>query len=79
METTGCFQSIFSGVSFGHILHEGRLMRGLPEIGVIVLSIIAGLILGGFVPEELLPKSWRQPIGALLVGVGLVLAVIALS
>jgi len=54
-------------------------MRGVLEIGLFVLSIIAGLILGGLVPEELLPKSWRLPIGALLVGVGIALAVIALS
>jgi hypothetical protein len=54
-------------------------MRWLLEIGIFVVSIMAALLLGGLVPEGFPPKFWRLPIGASLVGVGIILAVIALS
>ena len=52
--------------------------RWLPEIGIFVVSIMAGFILGGMVPEEFLPRFWRLVIGVFLVGAGIMLAVIAL-
>ena len=54
-------------------------MRLLLGIGIFVASVMAGFVLGGFLPEGLLPKAWRLPIGAFLIGVGIALAVIALS
>jgi hypothetical protein len=54
-------------------------MRWLLEIGIFVVSIMAGLLLGGLVPEGLPPKFWRLPMGVFLVGVGIILAVIAFS
>jgi len=54
-------------------------MRSLLGIGIFVASVAAGLVLGGLLPEGLVPKAWRLPIGAFLVGLGIALAVIALS
>ena len=54
-------------------------MRLLLGIGVFVASVMAGFVLSGFLPEGLLPKAWRLPIGAFLIGVGIALAVIAIT
>lgn len=54
-------------------------MRSLLGVGVFLASVTAGFVLGGLVPESLLPRAWRLPIGAFLVGVGIALAVILLS
>jgi hypothetical protein len=48
------------------------------EFGIFVVSITAGLVLGGLMPEGLPPRSWRLPISALLIVAGLALAVVAL-
>ena len=34
----------------------------------LAVSIAAGLLLGGLVPDGIMPTSWRLPIGAFLVG-----------
>jgi hypothetical protein len=54
-------------------------MRSLLGVGIFLASVAAGFVLGGLLPEKLLPKAWRLPIGAFLVGVGIALAVILLS
>ena len=54
-------------------------MRLLLGIGIFVASVAAGFVLGGLLPERLLPKAWRLPIGAFLVGAGIALAVIVPS
>ncbi len=51
-------------------------MKWLFEIGIFAAAVLAGSALGGLVPTGLLPRSWRFPIAALLVGVGIALAVI---
>ncbi len=54
-------------------------MRPLLEVGIFVVSVVAGLLLGGLVPERIPPRSWRLPIGAFLLGAGIALALIVLS
>ena len=54
-------------------------MRWLLEAGIFIASIIAGLLLGGLVPARIVPEIWRRPVGAFLAGLGIALAVIALS
>ena len=54
-------------------------MQWLFEIGIFAACIMAGSILGGLVPTGLLPQSWRIPIVAVLVGIGIALAVIGFS
>ncbi len=54
-------------------------MRWLLELGIFVASIMAGLLFGGLVPARLVPEIWRRPVGAFLAGVGVALAVIAIS
>ncbi len=49
------------------------------EIGILAVSIAAGLLLGGLVPDGIMPTSWRLPIGAFLVGLGIALVVIVFS
>lgn len=50
------------------------LMRWLFAIGLFV----AGVVLGWFLPTLPVPKSWRIPLGAFLIGAGIALAVLAL-
>jgi hypothetical protein len=45
-------------------------MRWLLELGIVVASIMAGLVLGGLGPASIVPEVWRRLVGALLVGVG---------
>ena len=55
------------------------LMHWSLEIGILAVSIAAGLFLGGRVPDGIMPTSWRLPIGAFLVGLGIALVVIVFS
>ena len=54
-------------------------MMWLLEIGIFASSMMAGLILAGRIPKGLLPESWRVPVGAMLAGAGIALAVIGFS
>jgi MFS family permease len=54
-------------------------MSGLMRIGIFAAGLIAGLVLGGFVPKTLIKESWRIPIAVLLVVAGIALAVMGLS
>lgn len=56
-----------------------QLMNLILEIGIFAASVMVGLILGGRVPAGMLPQSWRLPVAAFLVGMGMALAVIGLS
>ncbi len=51
-------------------------MKWLFELGMFAAAVLAGSALGGVLPTGLVPQSWRFPIAALLVGIGLALAVI---
>ena len=54
-------------------------MRWILEMGIFAASAIAGSILAGLVPKGMIPESWRIPIAALLIALGIALAVIALA
>jgi uncharacterized membrane protein len=54
-------------------------MTWLFKIWIFAVSVIVGLTLGGFVPKDLLPPSWRLPVAAVLVAIGVVLALIGFS
>jgi hypothetical protein len=56
-----------------------NLMKWPLEIGIFAAAVMAGSLLGGLVPPGLIPQSWRIPIAALLVGIGIALAVIGFS
>jgi hypothetical protein len=51
-------------------------MKWLIEIGMFSASILAGMLLADLAPIRLLSRSWRIPIAAALVGIGIVLAII---
>ena len=54
-------------------------MTWLFEIGIFAASILAGLVLGGFLPGDVFPKIWQLRVAAVLVGIGFALAVIGFS
>jgi hypothetical protein len=56
----------------------GSLMTWLFKIWIFAVSVVVGLTLGGFVPKSL-PPSWRLPAAAVLITIGVVLAVIGFS
>jgi hypothetical protein len=41
-------------------------------------NISGGFVLGWLLPNEFVPQSWRIPLAAFLIGVGIALAVLAL-
>jgi hypothetical protein len=51
-------------------------MKWFLEIGIFAAAVLAGSTLGGLMPTGLIPQSWRIPIAALLVGIGIALTVI---
>lgn len=53
-------------------------MTWLFKIWIFAVSVVVGLTLGGFVPKSL-PPSWRLPAAAVLITIGVVLAVIGFS
>ena len=55
--------------------HVGK-MKWFLEIGIFAASILAGLLLGDLVPGQFLSKSWRIAIAAMLIGIGIILAII---
>jgi len=57
---------------------RNNAMKWLLEIGIFVVSIMAGLVISGLMPEGLPPRSWQLPISAFLIAAGIALAVLAL-
>ncbi len=51
-------------------------MKWFLEIGIFAASILAGLLLADLVPTQLLSKSWRIPIVAVFIAIGITLAII---
>jgi predicted MFS family arabinose efflux permease len=54
-------------------------VNGISRIAVFGAGIVAGSLLGGFVPKSMIGESWRLPVAAALVAAGIALAVFGQS
>jgi hypothetical protein len=52
-------------------------MRVIGQVGIFGIAVIVGWILGGYAPKSSIPDSWRLPIAATLVGIGIALALMS--